>query len=188
MGRGAAGWPKRLWRLKHSALGIDTLAVVGAAYDHRTHQGTGGRRQDRRRRACRAAEAHPRWPASGAHVAPRSLRSHASSHRGASGSSPMARAAVVAARRHGIMGAQGFVAPSLSKRRASLWRRRVPGCGRVRWISERSGDFSPSERETVTAMLTRSPAQGPEGMSHTPSATATKLSPPSTTWTCSKPL
>ena len=104
--RGAAGRQ----RLQHRALGVDALAIVGAAHDRRTRQGTGGKRRDRRSQACRAAEAHPRSLASGAHVAPRSRHSHASSHRGAIGSSPMARAAVVPARRHGVMAAQRFVA------------------------------------------------------------------------------
>ena len=58
--RGAAGRQ----RLKHSALSINSLAIVGIAQtaetDHRTHQGTGDRRQDRQSREFLSAKARPR--------------------------------------------------------------------------------------------------------------------------------
>jgi hypothetical protein len=43
-------------------------------------------------------------------------------------------------------------------------------------------------REAVAAVLPRCAAEGPERVPRRPAASATKLSPPSTTWACSKPL
>ena len=183
MGRGAAGRQ----RLQHSAPGIDALAIVGIAPVAKLikEPATGGKIAE----AGRAARAtgQPRWPASDAHAAPRSHNSHAR-HRGAIGSSPMVRTAVVAARRHGVMGAQGCVAPRFAKNGpvfGGVGFQVAEGCG---GSAKGPGDLSQAERPTVTAMLARGTAQRPKGMSRKPSANATKRAPPGTTWTCPKPL
>jgi hypothetical protein len=128
MGRGAAGRQ----RLKHRALGIDTLAVMGIApTTELIEEPAIGGKIDEVGRAAQQKSIRdgplqvPMWPLDRAVL--------------------MRDTAVVAARRHGVMGAQGFVA------------QRPVGICVTFQVADRG-------RQTVTAMLTRGAAQCPQSV------------------------